>query len=155
MDSAATRACLGFSAGAIAALLFHQGLAELFDQFGIGRHAAFRLVATWPFGLPAVVSLSFWGAMYGIALALLAPRLRRPAWQVGLALGAVAGCVTLFVVLPLKGAPVAHGGALWPVARTLLLTMSWGLGAGLILPLLQPRPLFRPVARPVARPVRA
>jgi hypothetical protein len=149
MESAATRACLGFSAGAIAALVFHQGLAEIFDRIGIGRHAAFRLVATWPFGVPAVVSLSFWGAMYGVVFALLMPRFHRPFWQVGVAMGLLAGCVTLFVVLPLKGAPVAHGGALWPMARTLILTMSWGLGAGLILPLLQPRPLLRRASRSV------
>ena len=149
MDSAATRACLGFSAGAIAALVFHQGLAEVFDLLGIGRNLAFRLVATWPFGIPAVVSLTFWGAMYGIVLALLMPRLRRPLWQVGIALGLFAGLITLVVVLPLKGVNLAHGWALWPMARTLILTTSWGLGTSLILPLLQPRPLLRPAVSSV------
>ncbi len=149
MESAATRVCLGFSAGAIAALVFHQGLAEIFDQIGIGRNAAFRLAATWPFGVPAVVSLSFWGAMYGVVFALLMPRFRRPLWQFGIAMGLLAGCMTLFVVLPLKGMPVAHGWAMWPIARTLILTMSWGLGAGLILLLIQPRPLLRPAVRAV------
>ena len=150
MDSAATRAYLGFSAGAIAALLFHQGLAEIFDITGIGRNIAFRLAPTWPFGIPALVSLTFWGAMYGVVLALLMPRFRRPLWQVGVALGLIAGLVTLFVTLPLKGFPLAHGWAVWPIARTLILTTSWGLGTGLILALLQPRPLHRPVT-PVVR----
>jgi hypothetical protein len=153
MNAAATRACLGFSAGAIAALVFHQGLAELFDIFGVGRMAAFRIAPTWPFGIPAVVSLSFWGAMYGVVLALLMPRLRRPLWQAGMALGVVAALVTLFIVLPLKGMPMAHGGALWPIARTVILTLSWGLGTSLLLPLLQPRPLLRPAARPMPDPV--
>lgn len=147
MNSAATRACLGFSAGAIAALVFHQGLAGIFDVAGIGKMVAFRVQPTWPFGIPALVSLSFWGAMYGVVLALPMPRFRRPLWQVGIALGLIAGLVTLFVVLPLKGFPVAHGWAVWPIARTLILTMSWGMGTGLILPLLQPRPLHRPATR--------
>jgi hypothetical protein len=149
MDSAATRACLGFSAGAIAALLFHQGLAEVFDITGIGRNIAFRLAPTWPFGIPVLVSLTFWGAMYGVVLALLIPRLRRPLWQVGVAMGLIAGLVTLFAVLPLKGFPMAHGWALWPIARTLILTTAWGLATGLILPMLQPRPLHRPATRTV------
>jgi hypothetical protein len=145
MESAATRACLGFLAGAIAALVFHQCVAEIFDIAGIGKMVAFRITPTLPFGIPAVVSLSFWGAMYGVVLALVAPRLRRPLWQAGLGLGLLAGLVTLFVVFPLKGLPVAHGGALWPIARTFILTASWGLGASLLLPLLRPRPLLRPV----------
>ena len=118
-------------------------------MLGIGRHAAFRLVPTWPFGIPALVSLSFWGAMYGVVLALIEPRLRRPLWQIGIALGLVAGVVNLFVVLPLKGYPMMHGGALWPIARTLILTTSWGIGAALILPLLQPRPLHKPLSHTV------
>ena len=149
MDSAATRACLGFSAGAISALVFHQGLAAVFDLIGVGSLAAFRLSPTWPFGIPAIVSLSFWGAMYGAAFALAAPRFRHPLWRMGLGMGLIAGLVTLFVVLPLKGFPIAHGGAVWPIARTLLLTLSWGIGMGTILSLLRPRPLHRPASRSV------
>ena len=149
MGSAPTRACLGFSAGAIAALVFHQGLAEIFDVIGIGKLVAFRLTPTWPFGIPALVSLSFWGAMYGVVFALLQPRFRRPLWQVGIGLGLIAGLVTLLILLPLKGLPVAHSWAVWPIAHTLILNASWGLGTGLILPLLQPRPLHNPVPRAV------
>lgn len=149
MNSFATRACLGFSAGAIAVLVFHQGLAEIFDLAGIGRQLAFRLQPTWPFGIPALVSLSFWGAMYGVVFALLQPRFRRPLWQAGIAMGLIAGVLTLFVALPLKGTLIAHGGAVWPIARTLLLTSFWGLGVGLLLRLLQPRRFNRPVPRAV------
>ena len=149
MESAATRACLGFSAGAIAVLVFHQGLAEVFDIVGIGSLRAFRIAPTWPFGIPSIVSLSFWGAMYGVLFSLLRPRFRRPLWHMGLLFGLLAGLVTLFVVLPLKGHGVAFGGATWPIARTLLLNLSWGLGLSVILPLLQPRPLHRPVTRAI------
>ncbi len=146
MDSAFTRACLGFSAGAIAALLFHQGLAEIFDLTGIGRMAAFRLQPVWPFGLPGVVNLSFWSALYGVAFALALPHLRRPIWQVGIGLGLIAGVVTLFVTLPLNGIPLAHGWHTWPIARTIILNLCWGLGTGMLLPMLQPRPLLRSVS---------
>ncbi len=145
MDSAFTRGCLGFSAGAIAALLFHQGLAEIFDLTGIGRMAAFRLQPVWPFGLPGVVNLSFWSGIYGVAFALAMPRFRRPLWQGGIGLGLIAGAVTLFATLPLNGAPLAHNWHLWPIARTLILNLCWGLGISALLPILQPRPLLRPV----------
>ena len=149
MESPATRACLGFSAGAIAALVFHQGLAEIFDIVGIGKMVAFRVTPTWPFGIPSLVSLSFWGAMYGVVLALIAPYWRRPLWQAGIGLGLIAGLVALSVVFPLKGYPIAHGGAVWPILRTFILTASWGLGTSLLLPLLRPRPAFRPAPQTV------
>lgn len=149
MESNATRVCIGFSAGAIAALVFHQGLAGAFDLIGLGSLRAFRLLPTWPFGVPAIVSLSFWGAMYGIVFSLLSPRLGRHLWLAGIGMGLIAGLVTLFVVLPLKGLPVAHGWAVWPIARTLLLTGFWGLGVGVLLPMLRPRPLHRPLPHAV------
>jgi hypothetical protein len=142
MGFSSTRACLGFSAGAIAALLFHQGLAEMFDLAGIGRMAAFRLQPAWPFGLPAVVNLTFWSALYGVAFALAAPRFSRPLWQVGIGLGLIAGVGTLFVTLPLNGVPLAHGWHLWPIARTVILNLCWGAGTGVLLPMLRPRPLL-------------
>ena len=46
--------------------------------------------------------------------------------------------------VPLRGIPMLHDGAIWPICRTLILNVSWGLGLSLILPWLQPRPLFRP-----------
>ena len=149
MESPATRACLGFSAGAIAALVFNQGLAEVFDLAGIGKMVAFRVTPTWPFGIPVIVSLSFWGALYGVVLALIAPRLGRPLWQAGLGLGLIAALITLFVVFPLKGQAIAHGGAWWPIARTFILTASWGLGTSILLPMLRPRPVFRAAPRAV------
>ncbi len=144
MESAVTRACLGFTAGAIAVLTFHQGLAQVFDLMGIGRMWAFRIAPTWPFGIPALVSLCFWGGAYGAVFALMMPRFRRPLWQLGMILGMLTGLVALFVVVPLKGNPVAHGWMAWPIMRTMLLNGFWGLGLGLILPILRPRPLTRP-----------
>lgn len=137
------RAFLGCIAGAIAVLTFHQGSAELFHILGLARHTAFRLVPTWPFGVPSVVSLTLWGALYGAAFGLIAPHLRRPVWLQGVGLGLIAASVALFVVAPLKGHAVAYGFEALPVTRTLIVTATWGLGVGLILPLLRPRLLPR------------
>ena len=93
-------------------MVFHQGLAGVFDLTGLGSMRAFRLLPTWPFGIPAIVSLSFWGAMYGIVFALLSLRFGRLLWLAGTAMGLIAGLVTLFVVLPLKVCPLPTAGPL-------------------------------------------
>ena len=70
-------------------------------------------------------------------------------WRCVLALGLIAALITLFVVFPLKGQAIAHGGAWWPIARTFILTASWGLGTSILLPMLRPRPVFRAAPRAV------
>ncbi len=45
----------------------------------------------------------------------------------------------MFVVASIKGAPVANGWAAWPMARSLIINGVWGLGVGLIMPLLLAR----------------
>jgi hypothetical protein len=49
----------------------------------------------------------------------------------------------MFIVAPIKGHPIANGWHLWPIARSLLINGFWGLGVGLILPLLTPRAMVR------------
>ncbi|HEY6434542.1 MAG TPA: hypothetical protein VIZ17_21410, partial [Acetobacteraceae bacterium] len=61
----------------------------------------------------------------------------------GVILGIVAALVAMFVVAPVKGGAVANGWHAWPIARSLLINGFWGLGVGLILPLLMPRGLRR------------
>ena len=148
METGATRACLGFTAGAIAVLTFHQGLAEVFHLLGLPTLGGYRTAPTWPFGVPVLVSLCFWGGMYGALFTVLAPQRPHALWRRSLALGLIAGSIGLFVVAPLKGHGFAHHWAVWPMARTLLLNGFWGLGLGLILPLLRPRPLTKPAPAP-------
>ena len=144
MQTAATRACLGFTAGAIGVLTFHQGLAEVFYLLGLPTLGGYRTAPTWPFGIPVIVSLCFWGGFYGALFGAFMPRIPSSLWRQGLVLGLAAGLIGLFVVAPIKGHGVAWHWMAWPIARTLLLNGCWGLGVGLILPLLRPRPLTKP-----------
>lgn len=133
------RIFLGFVAGALAVLTFHQGMVELLYLAGLVPRMAFRVAPVPPFGVPLVLSLTFWGGLYGAVFAALIPRLRAPLWLCGIGLGCVAALIALFVVAPLKGHAPAYGGAIWPIAKTFILTGAWGLGVGLIFPLLRPR----------------
>jgi hypothetical protein len=63
---------LGFIAGFFATLIFHQGLWYLFNQAGAipPDRPAWPMDAIPPFGVPSVISKSFWGGLWGAALAL-------------------------------------------------------------------------------------
>jgi tetrahydromethanopterin S-methyltransferase subunit C len=133
MDSAVKRAAWGFIAAVIAALTFHQGMWELLHVAkipGLGMP---------PLGVPRVLSLCFWGGLYGIVFGLLMPKFRLPIWLCGLLTGFIAAFVDMVIVNAIKGLPIGGGWVLMNWARSLLIFGSWGLGLGLILPLMLPR----------------
>ena len=96
--------------------------------------APYPVMPTQPFGVPLIVSLCFWGGLYGIVFGLVMPRLRGPLWLWGLAFGVIATAVGLFVVAPIKGHAVDLSGL--SVLRPVLINGCWGIGLGIIAPLL-------------------
>ncbi len=134
----------GFVAGCVAVLAFHQGTAFLLHHFGNGvpavtglfgtTQAPFRLVPVPPLGVPAVVSVAFWGGVWGIALALILRRAAVPDLLFGFVFGAVVTTLVAFtVVASLKGLPLFAGGnkITWWCAG--LLDGAWGWGTALLL----------------------
>jgi hypothetical protein len=73
----------------------------------------------------------------------LAPRLTAPLWLSGLVLGLIAAVVGWTIVAPLKGQPVFGGFIPINMLRPVLIVGTWGLGVGLILPLLMRRSAAR------------
>ncbi len=118
-----------FLAGFIATLLFHQGLLQLLHMAGKVPMAAWNMDPAPPLGVPKVISLAFWGGLWGIALwALIGKRTGARYWLLALALGAVLpSLVAWFVVFPIKG--IALNGTL--IGGALLLNGAWGLGVAL------------------------
>ena len=92
----------------------------------------------WSPGVPRVISLAFWGGIWGIVFALIEGRIPRGAqyWVYALLFGAIfPTLVAWFVVAPLKAQPVAGG---WQASRMLtglLINGAWGLGTALFLAL--------------------
>jgi len=142
-----TRIFLGYVAGALSTLTFHQMTVQLFFWLGLAPHSAFQIAQLPPFGAPIIVSASFWGGIYGGVFGFLSARpyhtvrMRGPYWANGLLLGFVATLVFWFVTLPFRGQPVAFGWQTWPMLRSLIIDGAWGVGVGLILPWLHPRSL--------------
>lgn len=129
-----------FVAGFLATLVFHQGLLGVLYAAGVSPAAAWNMTPVPPLGVPAVLSLAFFGGLWGIALWLLV-RTRGGAahWALAIVLGALLpSLVAWFVVFPLKG--IALSSAL--VVGALLLNGAWGLGVAVFMR------LFRGVARP-------
>jgi len=126
---------LGFAAGFIATLIFHQGLWHIFNQMGVIplNRPAWAMDSTPPFEIPAVVSKAFWGGLWGLVLTSILMHLDGMSyWAAWIVLGAVAlTAVAFFVVPPLKGQPIP---ALWPRFFVgLALNGAWGFGTALLL----------------------
>lgn len=130
-----------FVSGFISTLVFHQGLLQALHLAGAVPRAAWNMAPVPPLGVPAVISLAFWGGLWGIALWWLIKRWQgRAKWLWAGILGALLpSAVALFVVFPLKG--MAFGGGFDPrlILGALLLNGAWGLGVVAFMRLMQVR----------------
>ena len=129
-----------FVAGFVSTLVFHQGLLTLFYLTAIVPRAPYDLRAVPPLAIPAVISLAFWGGAWGVAIWPFLKRVAASAyWLRALAISTIAsGSVTLFIVSPLKGMPMAGGWSPNIIISTLLLNGTWGLGTALLANLMRP-----------------
>jgi hypothetical protein len=130
------RLLLGFAAGALSLLIFHQGAVFILHHAGVVPRVPYPMQATTPFGIPQVWSWAFWCGIWGAVLAALAPMLPSgPRFWVGAFLfGAfVPTLVAWFVVFPLKGIPIGAGWRVGATATSLGLNGVWGLGTAIVL----------------------
>ena len=127
-----------FFAGFLSTLLFHQGVLAILHGAGATPRKPWVLAPTPPFGVPAVVSLAFFGGLWGVLIWRMIRGASGPRhWILALLLGAVLPtAVALLVVLPLKGLPVGGGWKPDLVVGALLLNGAWGLGVALLMRLL-------------------
>ncbi|MDR3530462.1 MAG: hypothetical protein P4L90_07930 [Rhodopila sp.] len=142
MPTYGMRALLGFIAAAISVLTFHQAMWEALHILalpGLGMPSAYPTDPIAPFSVPRIVNLCFWGGLYGVVFGLVLPRLTAPLWLCGLGLGIIAALVGLLVVPAIKGLPIGGGWVLLNWVRSFLINGFWGIGVGIILPLIMPR----------------
>lgn len=131
MSGALRTVVVGFLAGALSVLVFHQLGFWLSSKLLSTSFTLYNMRPVPPWGVPTIVSLAFWGGIWGILAAFLVPRLPG-------ALGGVLGwilfaaiIVTLvnwFVVLPIKGAPMGGGFRLPGVVVVPIVYGIWGFG---------------------------
>ena len=123
-----------FAAGFIATLVFHQGLFAIFHSAGLVPVPAWNFSPTPPLGIPAVLSLAFWGGVWGIPVGWWVRNdVGSRYWMKALVLGAIGPTtVAMLLVFPLKGLPVDGK----TVTGGLLLNGAWGLGVALLMRLM-------------------
>jgi hypothetical protein len=138
-DTSLAALVMAFIAGVVAVPVFHQILLGLLHMAGIVPFAPFNWAPTKPFGVPDIVSISFWGGVWGVVFALTVRRWFSGVayWIASAVIGGVAlTLVFMFVVWPLKigGLPPDMIG-LFIIG--FLLNAAWGIGWALFLMLLE------------------
>lgn len=127
-----------FVAGFISTLVFHQGLFHLLFLAGKIPNPAWNMTVVPPLNVPSVVSLAFWGGVWGIALwAMIKKQSGARQWLLSIVLGALLpSLVALLIVFPMKGMPFAADWDPKMWIGAFLLNGIWGLGVLLIMKLL-------------------
>ncbi|MDF1721861.1 MAG: hypothetical protein P1U65_14410 [Minwuia sp.] len=118
-----------FIAGCIGVLAGHQIVLMLLHNAGIAPFAPFPMQPVEPLGVPQLVSLTFWGGIWGILLGAITPWFGRgPKYWVLVAIfGAILPTlVAVVVVFPMKG--IAPGGdPINGLITGLAVNAAWGL----------------------------
>jgi hypothetical protein len=134
-NASTTRFIFAFIAGFVAVLLFHQGMLGLLHTVNLTPRPPFSTKPTQPLGVPQFWSSAFWGGVWGMVFAAVEPRFPKGIryWVAALLFGALGPTlVSWFVVMPLKGQPVAGGWQPAGMVTGLLVNGAWGLGTALL-----------------------
>ena len=125
------RICLFFVAGFLAVPFFHQPVLGLLNALAIVPVAPFNLSPTLPFGLPSLVSASFWGGIWAVIMLLVLrwePSKPQP-WIKALLFGGIAlTAVALVIVFPLKGMGFDLAKLPGRMLIGFLVNAAWGVG---------------------------
>jgi hypothetical protein len=95
-----------------------------------------------PFNVPMIVSVTFWGAIFGATVSVIVPRQFGVLPVRAVVAGLFALLMAWFVVRPLAGHPIAFGWETRPMALSSVAYLMWGFGVMLIQPVLSPRCLL-------------
>jgi hypothetical protein len=128
-----TRLAAGFVAGFLAVLIFSSSAIAVLHTAALFPMPGWSLMPVPPFGVPQSLVSGFWGGLWGVAYALLEPRLTKRLgwWSGGLVFGVLPLAVFLFVVPALKGMPIGPGLVPSMVVLFVFLHAVFGLGTAI------------------------
>lgn len=129
---------LGFLAGALSVLAFHQVMTLILTSAGMINGTPYNMAPVQPLGVPTIVNQMFWGGLWGALFALIAERLTRRSLLVAGVIFGLAGplLANWFVVSSIKGQPLAAGYDPTRMMAGVLIAGSFGLGLAMIYGLL-------------------
>jgi hypothetical protein len=134
MSATPKRLLLGFIAGAFSHVVFQGTFGAILHAAGLLPALTWSLAPVPPTGVPRTVSLAFWAGLWGLAYAVLEPRLTaRLGWWIG---GLVFGIAPLlghwFVAQPLKGLGIGGGFQAGRVPIEIGFHLVFGLGLAIL-----------------------
>ncbi len=128
-------AAIGFLAGVLGVLIFHQGTIALLHLAGLVPNPPYGMRRVGPLAVPLIANMAFWGGVWGIVIAAIIAA--RPGWApplVGLVVGAVLCVLFGFTVMAaIRGQTMMAGfdpNRWW---RSMLINGAFGWGTGVIL----------------------
>lgn len=125
---------IGFIAGFVSTIVFHQGILEILFQFGIIPKAPYAMTPTKPFAIPAFISLAFWGGIWGIIPAVIFKHnsVKFAYWLKLFIFGGIFPplCAAL-VVFPLKGIVMNYTPP--TIFLMFMINAIWGIGTGVVI----------------------
>lgn len=115
-----------FIAGALAVPIAHQPALWAMHAIGYIHLTPYNMTPVKPFGVPSVISLSFWGGVWGIILGLILNRVRGTKfWVLATVIGAIAPTLVAgLVIMPLRGMAVGANPKL--AVAGLVINAVWG-----------------------------
>lgn len=118
----------GFLPGFISTLTFHQIALTLFWSMGLVGFAPYSLDPTQPLGVPAVLSLAFWGGIWSILYKVFIDHYStiKSHWQI--LAGTLLPTITfILIVAPLKGIPLSVF-SVQLIIVAVLINLAWAMG---------------------------
>jgi hypothetical protein len=133
---------LGFIAGAIAVLVFHQSMILILHLMKQTPNFPWSMKAAGPFNVPAIVNSMFWGGLWGSVFAAIGHAIPAGAsWLRGIAFGLLGPWLLgNGILVPLfKGGPFLFGFAVPRMIIGALIGATFGLGLALVFSALKRR----------------
>ena len=127
------RVVLEWFAGFCATIFFHQPALWLLHRAGMTPRAPYSMTPVPPFGVPAVISLAFWGGVWGILMIPAIARIRNDAmyYLAAIIFGAILPTLVAgLIVAPLKHQPIPHSPSM--LILGFVVNAAWGLGTALL-----------------------
>ena len=122
---------LAFLAGFLATLVFHQPVLWLLHLAGVTERMPYVMEPVPPFGVPSVISLAFWGGVWGIIMIAAIGR-AKAFYTLSAIFGAILPTlVAALIIVPLRHIPIA-GNKATLLAIGLAVNAAWGLGTAVL-----------------------
>ena len=122
---------LAFVAGFVATLVCHQPVLYLLHLAGMTTRTPYVMHPVPPFGVPSVISLAFWGGVWGVVMIAAIGRAKAYYLVVTIFGAFLPTLVAAFVIAPLRHQTFT-GNKATLLMFGLLVNAAWGLGTAVL-----------------------